>query len=179
MVWFCVTFFGTVLELQCFKLKTSYCGILVKVWRPHYQSNRRFYAIKIRRKKQNKEHITFKIPLSVSHRIRTEVPQKRNLWAVEERQRRNTADLVQAKECGNTGGRGVHRPHTYAGEYSAVLKCSTVHGISRGKEQFDDLRQAREFEVQVWVEEFLVQRVVCGYCGAQQKDHSGVYPKST
>ena len=41
------------------------------------------------------------------------------------------------------------------------------------------LRQAREFEVQVWVEEFLVQRVVCGYCGAQQKDHSGVYPKST
>ena len=24
--------------------KTSYCGILVKVWRPHYQSNRRFYA---------------------------------------------------------------------------------------------------------------------------------------
>ena len=24
--------------------KTSYCGIPVKVWRPHYQSNRRFYA---------------------------------------------------------------------------------------------------------------------------------------
>ena len=41
------------------------------------------------------------------------------------------------------------------------------------------IREAREFEVQVWVEEFLVQRVLCGYCGAQQKDHSGVYPKST
>lgn len=49
--------------------KTSYCGILVKVWRPHYQSNRRFYAIKKRRKKRNKEHVTFKIPLSVLHRI--------------------------------------------------------------------------------------------------------------
>lgn len=49
--------------------KTSYCGILVKVWRPHYQSNRRFYANKERRKKRDKKHITFKIPLSVSHRI--------------------------------------------------------------------------------------------------------------
>ena len=48
----------------------------------------------------------------------------------------------------------MHRPHTYAGEYSAVPKCSTIHGISQGKEQFDDLRQAREFEVQVWAEEF-------------------------
>ena len=93
--------------------KTSYCGILVKVWRPHYQSNRRFYADKERRKKRDKKHITFKIPLSVSHRIRTEVPQKRDLWTVEERHRRNTADIVQAKERGNTGGRGVHRPHTY------------------------------------------------------------------
>ena len=74
---------------------------------------------------------------------------------------------MQAKECGNTGGRGVHRPHTYAGEYSAVPECSTVRGISQGKEQLNDLRQAREFEVQVWVEEFSVQRILCGYCGAQ------------
>ena len=59
------------------------------------------------------------------------------------------------------------RPHTYAGEYSTVPERSTVHGISQGKEQLDDLRQAREFEVQVWVEKFLVQRVLCGYCGAQ------------
>ena len=43
--------------------KTSYCGILAKVWRPHYQSNRRFYADKERRKKRDKKHITFKIPL--------------------------------------------------------------------------------------------------------------------
>ena len=135
--------------------------------------------MQIKKGERNAIHITFKIPLSVSHRICTEVSQERNLWTVEKRHRRNTADIVQAKECGNTGGRGVHRPHTYAGEHSAVLKCSTVHGISQGKEQFDDLRQAREFEVQVWVEEFLVQRILCGYCGAQQKDHSGVYPKST
>lgn|GEM_PF-5871751 len=117
--------------------KTSYCGILVKVWRPHYQSNRRFYADKERRKKRDKKHITFKIPLPVSHRICTEVSKKRDLWAVEKGHRRNTADIVQAKECGNTGGRGVCRSHTYVGEYSAVFKCSTVHGISQGKEQDD------------------------------------------
>ena len=87
--------------------------------------------------------------------IRTEVPQEGNLWAAEKRHRRNTADIVQAKECGNNGGRGVCRPHTYAGEYSTVPECSTVHGISQGKEQFNDFRQACEFEVQVWVEKFL------------------------
>ena len=99
---------------------------------------------------------SFKIPLSVSHRIRAEVPQERNLWAAGKRHRRNTADIVQAKECGNTEGRGVRRSHTYAGEHSAVPECSTVHGISQGKEQLNDFRQACEFEVQVWVEKFLV-----------------------
>ena len=88
--------------------------------------------------------------------ICTEVPQERNLWTAEKRHRRNTADIVQAKECGNTGGRGVCRPHTYAGEYSTVPECSTVHGISQGEEQLNDFRQACEFEVQVWVEKFLV-----------------------
>ena len=121
--------------------KTSYRGILVKVWRPHYQSNRRFYANKERGKKRDKKHITFKISLPVSHHIRTEVPQEGNLWAAEKRHRRNTADVVKAKECGNTGGRGVCRPHTYAGEHSTVPECSTVHGISQGKEQFNDFRQ--------------------------------------
>lgn len=61
----------------------------------------------------------------------------------------------------------MHRPHTYAGEYSAVPECSTVHGISQGKEHLNNHRQAREFEVQVWVEEFLAQRILCGYRGAQ------------
>ena len=58
--------------------KTSYCGILVKAWRPHYQSNRRFYAIKKRRKKRNKStshsryrcqyHIVFAMVFSFTHR---------------------------------------------------------------------------------------------------------------
>lgn len=112
--------------------------------------------MQIKKGERNAIHITFKIPLSVSHRICTEVSQERNLWTVEKRHRRNTADIVQAKECGNTEGRGVCRPHTYAGKYSTVPECSTVYGISQGKEQLNDFRQAYEFEVQVWVEKFLV-----------------------
>ena len=69
--------------------------------------------MQIKKGERNAIHITFKIPLSVSHRICTEVSQERNLWTVEKRHRRNTADIVQAKECGDTGGRGVCRPHTY------------------------------------------------------------------
>ena len=36
------------------------------------------------------------------------------------------------------------------------IKYSTIHGISQGEEQLNDFRQACEFEVQVWVEKFLV-----------------------
>ena len=76
--------------------KTSYCGILVKVWRPHYQSNRRFYADKERRKKRDKKHITFKIPLSVSHRICTEVPQERNLRTL---CKQKNVEILEAEAC--------------------------------------------------------------------------------
>ena len=48
------------------------------------------------------------------------------------------------------------RKETYGHEYSAVPECSTVYGISQGKEQLNDFRQACEFEAQVWVEKFLV-----------------------
>ena len=36
------------------------------------------------------------------------------------------------------------------------IKYSTIHGISQGKKHIDDFRPACEFEVQVWVEKFLV-----------------------
>ena len=36
---------------------------------------------------------------------------------------------------------------------------------------------ARDNIMTAWVGKFLAQRVLCGYCGTQQKDHSRVYPK--
>ena len=61
--------------------------------------------------------------------ICTEVPQERNLWTVEKRHRRNTADIVQAKECGNIGGGGVCRPHTYQEKKAAEDKRNDVPRI--------------------------------------------------
>ena len=49
----------------------------------------------------------------------------------------------------------------------SYLSAAQFMGFPKGKEQLNDFRQAREFEVQVWVEEFLVQRILSGYCGAQ------------
>ena len=49
----------------------------------------------------------------------------------------------------------------------SYLSAAQFMGFLKGKEQLNDFRQAREFEVQVWVEDFLVQRILCGYCGAQ------------
>ena len=107
--------------------------------------------------------------MPVSHCICTKVPQEKNLWEVEKRHRKNTADIVQAKECGNTGSRGVYRSHTYAGEHSTVFECSTVYGISQGKKQLNDLRQAHKFEVQVWVEEFWCRGYYVNTVGRNKK----------
>ena len=50
-----------------------------------------------------------------------------------------------------------------------LLFLSLVSALAAGKKQLKELRQAREFEVRVWAEEFLVQRVLRGYCGTKQK----------
>ena len=41
---------------------------------------------------------------------------------LKKRDRRNPAEIVQAKECRTTGSRGVCRSHTYAGAYLRVAR---------------------------------------------------------
>ena len=49
--------------------------------------------------------------------------------------------------------------YSHVGKYSAVFECSTVYGISQGKEQSDDIRQTCESEVQIRVERYYVDTV--------------------
>ena len=84
-----------------------------------------------------------------AYRICAEVSEERNLWTIKKRHRRNTKDIVQTKRRGDHRSRSVYRSHTHACEYTPILECSTVYGISQGKEQSDDIRQTRKFKVKV------------------------------
>ena len=61
--------------------------------------------------------------------------------------RRNPEKIVRAKRSRDHRGRGVPRSYPYARKYPATFKYSTIHGISQGEKQFNDLRSARKFEI--------------------------------
>ena len=84
---------------------------------------------------------------------------------------------VQGDESGDHRGRGMPRSHSSASEYPAVHEYSTVRGDAQEQKCTDDLRQARESEVQIREPEFLVPRILCGYGRKECEDDPGVYPK--
>ena len=55
---------------------------------------------------------------------------------------------------------------TYASQHTAEVFSSTNHGISKGEECTDDIRQTREFKVQVREQALLGRRVLRKYGGA-------------
>jgi len=57
----------------------------------------------------------------------------------------------------------MRRPHTYAGEYTTKDECIEFRRVSEGEKRTNDIRQACKFEVQIWEQEILVQRILCRY----------------
>ena len=70
---------------------------------------------------------------------------------------------MPAKRNRNHRSGAVQRPRTYAHQDSAEVQRIANHGISQRKEQSDDIRQARNPQVQVWEPTFLGARILCGY----------------
>ena len=54
----------------------------------------------------------------------------------------------------------MSRPYPHASKHTSEPECVAVHGLSEGKEFPDDFRQAREPEIQVREQAFLVPRVL-------------------
>ena len=63
------------------------------------------------------------------------------------------------------------RPHPSSGEYPNVDEYSTtVCGDAQEQKRPDDLRQARESEVQIRERKFLVPGILCGYGRKKRED---------
>lgn len=63
----------------------------------------------------------------------------------------------------NYRSRGVQRSYPYARINPAEIQYSTDNGVSKRKEQFNDLREVCKSQVQIWQQAFLVARILCEY----------------
>ena len=65
--------------------------------------------------------------------------------------------------------------HMHACEYPSEVQRVPGNGVSEREEQSDDLRQAREFKVQVWEPALLGERILRGHGRKEQKASPGVH----
>jgi len=93
-----------------------------------------FYADKERREKRDKKHGALKIQMPVSHRICTKVKEKGGIRATEKGHRGDIEEAVQTEECRDNRSGSVPGSYPHAGEHPTVFECSTIYGVSQGKE---------------------------------------------
>ena len=116
--------------------------------------------------------------LQVPYSICAKVSQKGVLWRETARDRRNIEDTVQLEEDKDSRSRSVPGPRTYAGRDTAEGSDIELHGIPKGKEQSDDLREVPRAAVQVPEPGILVLRILRRYGGKECKEDRGVHPSS-
>ena len=86
--------------------------------------------------------------------------------------------LCQQKRSGDHRGRAVSGSHTHACKYPTEIQCIAGNGVSEGKEQSDDIRQACESEIQVREQTFLGERVFRGHGRTKQEANPGIHQES-
>ena len=79
--------------------------------------------------------------LQVPHSICAEVSKESILRGQAARDRRNIEDIVQLEKDKDSRSRGVPGPCAYAGRDTSEGGSVELHGIPKGKEQSNDLRE--------------------------------------
>ena len=87
--------------------------------------------------------------MSIPRSIRTQISTDGNLRRNQGRYREDTEAVMQAKRSGDYRSRSVRRPYPHAHQRTAEVQHITDNGISKGEEQSNDIRPARQSQVQV------------------------------
>ena len=88
--------------------------------------------------------------MSIAYRFRTKIQKNGDIQRDKGRYRKNTASVMPAEGYRNYFCRSVPGPYPYAHKYTAEVQCIADNGVSKGKEQLNDIRQARKSQIQVW-----------------------------
>ncbi len=99
--------------------------------------------------------------LQVPHSICTPIPQKGILWYKEAGDKADIEAALQLVRSNITGSRGMSGSYPHARRDTAEAFGIILYGVFERKEQYYDLQQVGEYEVQVPESFILVQRVLC------------------
>ena len=85
--------------------------------------------------------------MSIPRSIRTQISTDGDLRRNQGRYREDTEAVMQAKGSGDYRSRSVRRPYPYANQRTAEVQYIANNGISKGKEQSNDIRPTRQSQV--------------------------------
>ena len=114
--------------------------------------------------------------VQIPYSIYTEIQKKSNIRTVQGKHRKDTAAAVQLQRSGNHRRTSDERPYPHAGQHTAKIQSVAIHGIPEGQEQLDDIRQAREPEIQVREPAFLGRSVLREHSRHERGDYGKIYP---
>ena len=116
--------------------------------------------------------------MQVSYRIYTEISEENDIQSVTKRYPANHPGSVQMERDRNHRRTYDAGPHPPAGERATEIQHLPNHGIFKGKECDDDLRAAREPEVQVRKQEFLGNGILRKYSRDQYCNRAEIHPRT-
>ena len=85
--------------------------------------------------------------LQISCSIRAEVQAKSILFRKEGSDKGNHQTIVPVEISRNNIGENMSGSHTFVTEHTAENECIGIHGISKGKKQFDDISEIWQHEI--------------------------------
>ena len=85
--------------------------------------------------------------MQISHSVCTEIPKTNHLPRAKSGYRKDTENVMRAKESNDYRSRMLPKPYPHAGRNTPPLKRGVVYGISQKQECVNDIRQAREPKV--------------------------------
>ena len=134
----------------------------------------RYYATKERR---SVEPFAHEVGLKIPRRVHPEVPKEGHLRQTPVRHREVHPPMLRVQRGRNQRGPCDGRPHTHACTDTPEALRLELHGVPERQDEPDDLRRAREPEIQLRVAALLGGRVLRERGRPQQGHRPEVHPR--
>ena len=139
------------------------------------KEQRQYYATKERR---SVEPFSHEVGLQVPHRVHAQIQEEGDLREASCRHRQVHKAVLHVQRGRDSGGPRDARPHTHACADTPEARGVELHGVPEGEDESDDLRRAREPEIQLRLAALLVGGVLREHGWPEQGDRPEVHPRA-
>ena len=141
---------------------------------PLAQGGLLYYATQ---KRRSVEFVSHEMGLQIPHRVHAEIPEEGDLRQTPRRHRQIHQAMLHVQGRRHHRGARDARPHTHACTHTPEALRFELHGVSERQDEPDDFRRARQPQVQLRGEAFLVRGLLRQHRRAEQKDRSELHQK--